>query len=654
LIFSSVADHGRSGDDALATTGTTPVNIMRFAVAVRDARAGGSWSVYQAGAAPSEESESAVAGPSRVRLDQVARLVEAAIRPCFPYGYLYDTELRLTLREDVRGRVDGGVNGGADVDADGGRSTAAGDGDCGGPAFDAAVMAINAASASLCVSDIPFDGPVGAVRVVRDAADAPLRCALSGEEPRVRGPGSIDLLYAGTLRGAVLVRLASGDARYEDVCDAIMFAADALTPMLHAQMDLALAGGKEPRACVILSPNRDCVVTTRAVTRRGIEAALTDQTLGPEGRRDALDEVGLVTGRALRKHFGTLTEYDLVEAAALARYETFRDLVATRDARPDARARRETRTVYAELAAFPGAHGSAIFQRGETQALASVEVDVGKSSSSNSSSSSSSTSSKNSNDSNGNGVGARGRLALELHSAPFSHCVSGAPALSAARDGLLDLSRLAFSAALAAGVIPATVMASGVRVSCDLLATDGAAAPMALNAAFLALADALANPAFASSSSSSSSSGASFATSRLCTDGIAASTVSILTTVEAGTSRAVHQDLLTDSCSLEESLADATLCVAGTGGESGGVLAATLAVQGAPIAAAALCDALWEARPTVAATAGFAAALSQGYERSRGVRKTAVARIATPNEDSFPAIQQLLPGAGGDGDGSAQ
>lgn len=232
--------------------------------------------------------------------------------------------------------------------------------------LDEEVLAINAASAALCVSDVPFDGPVGCVRVVTTAQGE----VVVNPTARQRATARLDVLYAGARAGAVMVRArAASPTPYQEVCLALERCEREVEALLFAQMDLGLAGGKQPRPCVILAPNKDCAMTTRLLTGAGYAKIFSKRDMHKEDRLAAMAEVELVCSQGLRRHYANLSEYDVGESAFLAKYDTFRNHVLEGRKRVDGRAFRESQTIYAERDPLPSGPKSALFQRGDTQAL---------------------------------------------------------------------------------------------------------------------------------------------------------------------------------------------------------------------------------------------------------------------------------------------
>ncbi len=173
------------------------------------------------------------------------------------------------------------------------------------------VLGINAASAALCVSDIPFDGPVAATRAVDTT-------------------GAVDILFAGTLDSVHVVRGSLAEVPALEVCTALERAHAQAVPVVYAQMDLGLAGGKEPRHCIILAPNKDCAMMTRAVTEKGFDKAYSDHSLSAEQRTAKLAEAESIARTGMISHFsGNLTPYDIEESMLLSRYDSFRNMILT-------------------------------------------------------------------------------------------------------------------------------------------------------------------------------------------------------------------------------------------------------------------------------------------------------------------------------------
>jgi polyribonucleotide nucleotidyltransferase len=266
-----------------------------------------------------------------------SRQIDRPIRPLFPEGFRSETQvIALVLSADTENDPD--------------------------------VAAINAASCALTISDIPFSGPVGAVRVGRK--DGQFIVNPSYEEQR---DGELRLMVVGTEQGIVMIEAGAQEVDEETVVNAIEFAHAEIKKICATINGIAKAVGKPKRT----------------VTPPEFDQAYYDQLKGKVGTRltDALD-----TGKhpkaesySMVKAIKDELKAEIPEDDDAGRkklstyYETlreriFRDQVLNDRRRPDGRAFDQIRDIWIETGVLPRTHGSAIFTRGETQALVTTTL----------------------------------------------------------------------------------------------------------------------------------------------------------------------------------------------------------------------------------------------------------------------------------------
>jgi polyribonucleotide nucleotidyltransferase len=280
----------------------------------------------------------------------VCRFIDRACRPLFPEGYRDETQIIATV-----------------LAADG--QTAPD------------LAAFVGASAALCLSDLPFLGPIGAVRVGK--VDGQL---VVNPLPADRERSRLDIVVAASRDALVMVEGGAREIGEDEILEALQFAHRAIQPLLDAQEELVRRVGRAKRALV---PGAD----TGDVERRVVEAAearMREALVVPEKaqRYAALDalEAELVESftRAYRDEKVAFDSLDAVEArrdglrkltgavkGALhdLRSRLMRERILAEGRRIDGRGLDEIRPIACEVRAMPRAHGVALFTRGETQAL---------------------------------------------------------------------------------------------------------------------------------------------------------------------------------------------------------------------------------------------------------------------------------------------
>lgn len=268
-----------------------------------------------------------------------ARLVDRVLRPLFPDNYHADTFVNITLYS-----ADG-------VDAP----------DC---------LAGLAASAALAVSDIPFNGPISEVRVAR--IDGKFVIDPTFEQLK---NADMELMVGATYDNIMMVEGEMNEVSEADLLAALRAAHDAIKVQCKAQMELAEAVGSTVKREYCHEKNDEelrkdvhdkCYDRAYAVARTG--------SADKHWRAEAFEAI-------CNDYIESLPEEEREEKAAMVkRYyhdvekEAMRRCVLDEGIRLDGRKTTEIRPIWAEVDYLPGPHGSAIFTRGETQALATVTL----------------------------------------------------------------------------------------------------------------------------------------------------------------------------------------------------------------------------------------------------------------------------------------
>ncbi|MEL6637409.1 MAG: polyribonucleotide nucleotidyltransferase [Bacteroidota bacterium] len=275
----------------------------------------------------------------------ISRLVDRAIRPLFPDGYMNETQVILNL-----------ISSDADAMPD--------------------CMAALAASSALAVSDIPWSGPISEVRVARIDGEFhvnPNRTQLENAD--------LQLMVGATGENVTMVEGEAKECSEKDMIEAIRVAHEAIKVQCAAQMALAeLVGDK-------------------ALVKREVEAPAENDAVKAKVAEMMKDKIYQVAKSALNKHerkkqfkaLKTELQESLLEAHGEEEYEAevapfvgmyyeklkkevIREMVMGEEVRLDGRKLDEVRPIWTEVDYLPSAHGSSIFNRGETQALASLTL----------------------------------------------------------------------------------------------------------------------------------------------------------------------------------------------------------------------------------------------------------------------------------------
>src|SRR5262252_1105258 len=230
------------------------------------------------------------------------------------------------------------------------------------------VLGINGASCALTISDIPFLGPLGAVRVGLVNGQFVVNPTYSEMRDSL-----LNIMVVGTADGIVMIESGAKEVKEETVVDAIEFGHTEIKKICAAINDLRAKVGKPKR--VVQPPEFDQAYYDQLKVKIGAE--LTDAL--DTKKHPKLESYGLVDSIEKRLE-GELPEDDEEAKRKLGHYyETlreriFREQVTKQRRRPDGRAFEEVRPIWIEAGVLPRTHGSAIFTRGETQALVTTTL----------------------------------------------------------------------------------------------------------------------------------------------------------------------------------------------------------------------------------------------------------------------------------------
>src|SRR5437660_144807 len=266
-----------------------------------------------------------------------SRQIDRPIRPLFPEGFRCETQvIAFVFSADTENDPD--------------------------------VAAINGASCALTISDIPFQGPIGAVRVglvnggfVVNPTYSEMRDSL------------LNIMVVGTAEGIVMIESAAKEAKEETVVDAIEFADTENKKICGAINELRDKAGKPKRH--VEPPEFDQAYYNDLKSRIGTDlAGRLDTEKHPKSESYALvKELKKVLIAALPEE-DEAAQDKLKNYYEILRERIFRDQVINQKRRPDGRAFDQIRPISIEVGVLPRTHGSAIFTRGETQALVTTTL----------------------------------------------------------------------------------------------------------------------------------------------------------------------------------------------------------------------------------------------------------------------------------------
>ncbi|MBW2122160.1 MAG: polyribonucleotide nucleotidyltransferase, partial [Deltaproteobacteria bacterium] len=259
-----------------------------------------------------------------------SRFIDRTIRPLFPKGFKNETQIIATVLS-------------ADQEND------------------PAVMAIVGASAALVISDIPFLGPIGGVRVGR--VDGSLICNPTTSELE---RSDIDLIIAGNREGITMVEGGGSQVREEEMLEALLFGYESLAPTLEIQDRLASLVGR-PKREVPQVDDREWVEKVKSYAAGALQEAY--RIRGKLERQSRLNEVVERTVEELAGEDEEARER-VLDAVKTVERSLVREAMLRTNRRIDGRGFSDIRPISCEVGILPRTHGSGLFTRGETQVLA--------------------------------------------------------------------------------------------------------------------------------------------------------------------------------------------------------------------------------------------------------------------------------------------
>ena len=261
-----------------------------------------------------------------------SRMIDRPLRPLFPQGYFYDTQIISIL-----------------LSADGEN--------------DPDILAMNGASAALCVSDIPFAGPIGAARVGRVNGEF-----VANPTHTQRAESDLDLVYVGTENDVIMIEGSARELPEAEFVKALEFAHGHAREMIRVQKELAAMVGNPKREPQLLQVNQELLDIAYSVAGDRIVAAL--YTEGKVARAKAVDALREEVKTAILGKYPEADPFLISQAFDYVQKKAFRVSTLEKQKRVDGRTYQDLRPISCEVSVLPRAHGSAIFQRGETQAVA--------------------------------------------------------------------------------------------------------------------------------------------------------------------------------------------------------------------------------------------------------------------------------------------
>ena len=270
-----------------------------------------------------------------------SRLIDRPIRPLFPKGWRYETQLvAIPLSIDHVHPYD--------------------------------ILAMNGASAALMISDIPLPTPVGAVRIGKVDGNF----VVNPREEDLLGASDLDLIVAGTEDAILMVEAGAREIPEAEILDALDIAHSEIKKLCALQRELAEKCGKPKLQVVVPQADPGLLEEVRASHGKAL-----DEATQVEDKLARQDATKAAEAAVLERYAGDpeAEDYPAKRQAAQLVFDKLeksiiRERIAVHKKRPDGRRENEIRDITIEVGVTPRTHGSALFTRGQTQALSVVAL----------------------------------------------------------------------------------------------------------------------------------------------------------------------------------------------------------------------------------------------------------------------------------------
>lgn len=266
------------------------------------------------------------------------RLIDRPIRPLFPAGFYHEVQVMASV-----------------LSSDGRR--------------DPDVMAANATSAALMLSDIPWGGPIGVIRIGRICGQFVVNPTM--DELSL---SDLNLVYACTKDKTLMIDVQAGGIAEKDLEAGLRLAHPEAVKYLEPQIRLAAKAGKHKKDYKLSLVSDRTLEKVRNLTEAKIEAVFTDPSYGKFERGEALDNIAQEAKRTLEEECDTESLTVLSKVVDRVRKGVVRNRIIAEGFRVDGRRLDEVRPLYCEAGYLPNLHGSSLFSRGDTQVLCTVTL----------------------------------------------------------------------------------------------------------------------------------------------------------------------------------------------------------------------------------------------------------------------------------------
>ncbi|XP_060192274.1 polyribonucleotide nucleotidyltransferase 2, mitochondrial [Lycium barbarum] len=266
------------------------------------------------------------------------RLIDRPIRPLFPSGFYHEVQIMASV-----------------LSSDGKQ--------------DPDIMAANASSAALMLSDIPWGGPIGVIRIGRISGQFVVNPSM--DELSI---SDLNLVYACTRDKTLMIDVQAREISEKDLEAALRLAHPEAVKYLDPQIRLAAKAGKQKKEYKLSMVSEKTFEKIQNLAKEPIEAVFTDPTYGKFERGEALEKITQDVKRVLEEEGDDEGLKILPKTVDTVRKQVVRRRIISEGVRVDGRRLDEVRPLYCEAGNLPVLHGSAVFSRGDTQVLCTVTL----------------------------------------------------------------------------------------------------------------------------------------------------------------------------------------------------------------------------------------------------------------------------------------
>jgi len=264
-----------------------------------------------------------------------SRLIDRPLRPLFPEGYFNETQIIATV-----------------LSLD--------------PENNPEIAAMVGASTALMISDVPFNIPIAGVRVGR--INGEFVCNPTNKQQK---ESDIDLIVAGSKDAIIMVEGGAKMVSEDDLLDAMMFASKSMQGVIKLQEKILTEAGKPKKAIPSIKTDKELATKVIGFADSKIRAALNIPS--KQERYQRLSDISKELIESLKPNYKD-REDEVTKLFEDLKYRILRESVLTTNTRIDGRGLADIRQITCEVGLLPRTHGSALFTRGETQAMVATTL----------------------------------------------------------------------------------------------------------------------------------------------------------------------------------------------------------------------------------------------------------------------------------------